>query len=435
MIVRGWRRTWVRWVAIIGAILIAGWAFLRSMTLFLLMIQLIGMMPHSEPSGVNILVVGIDNVEGTHRSDTMAVLHLNQHQSTVRALSIPRDTRVTIPGVGVSKMNHAYAHGGIDLLKTTVSEFLSIPIHSYLTVNSQGLIRMIDAIGGIQVTIPNDMKYNDYAGNLHINFSKGRNQLTGDELLKYLRFRNDKRGDIGRIDRQQAVVRGLLDELFNLKTLMVSPNLIRLFMGAVESDISLLNATKWMKFFMDDDREVEFQFYVIPGSVRIIDGISYWRPNILYMDNLITKTFVDYAVMPESESSNGMTRIADHRIKRVTQQMTLDNTQDIHSFPQISIEILNGNGQPGLATKTAKAIQGDAMTVTRVGNSESFGYRDTIIVDWKGNIERSMMVASMLSIDPSNIVVYDREDKPLDITIVLGENWSPQRIKDIKNDK
>ena len=186
---------------------------------------------------------------------------------------------------------------------------------------------------------------------------------------------------------------------------------------------------------MDDDREVEFQFYVIPGSVRIIDGISYWRPNILYMDNLITKTFVDYAVMPESESSNGMTRIADHRIKRVTQQMTLDNTQDIHSFPQISIEILNGNGQPGLATKTAKAIQGDAMTVTRVGNSESFGYRDTIIVDWKGNIERSMMVASMLSIDPSNIVVYDREDKPLDITIVLGENWSPQRIKDIKNDK
>ena len=53
-----------------------------------------------------------------------------------------------LDGIGISKINHAYAYGGINLLKNTVSEFLSIPIHNYIIINTDGLKQIIDAVGG-----------------------------------------------------------------------------------------------------------------------------------------------------------------------------------------------------------------------------------------------------------------------------------------------
>ena len=60
------------------------------------------------------------------RSDTIMVIHLDDARDRIGVLSIPRDTRVNIPGVGTTKINHAYAHGGVNLLKETVSSFLNI---------------------------------------------------------------------------------------------------------------------------------------------------------------------------------------------------------------------------------------------------------------------------------------------------------------------
>ena len=77
------------------------------------------MLPIKHNVGVNILLVGTDHVEGTRRSDAISVIHINNDQTKIRALSIPRDTRVNIENIGVSKINHAYAYGGIKLLKKT----------------------------------------------------------------------------------------------------------------------------------------------------------------------------------------------------------------------------------------------------------------------------------------------------------------------------
>ena len=130
---------------------------------------------------------------------------------SIRALSIPRDTRVSIENVGVSKVNHAYAYGGIKLLRKTVSDFLSIPIHNHIIINSNGIKKLIDEVGGVNVFIENEMKYDDFAGDLHINFKSGDNHLDGENLLKYVRFRNNSKGDIGRIERQQQVTKLLFE--------------------------------------------------------------------------------------------------------------------------------------------------------------------------------------------------------------------------------
>ena len=389
-----------------------------------------GMLPDKIDTGRNILIIGTDSVKGSKRSDVISVIHFNQDLTKVRALAIPRDTRVNVRGFGISKINHAYAYGGINLLKNTVSEFLSIPIHNHIIINTDGLKQIIDQLGGVSVTIDKPMIYDDFAGNLHINFQPGVNHLSGDELLKYIRFRNDSNGDIGRIQRQQEVIAQLFDKIFNLKTLIISPKLIKGLMSSVKSDIAFQTATKWLNYFMSSKDELSFKFYTVPGSVRIIDGVSYWRPNIVYLDNLITKTFVDHTGETPNISKTKKSKkyVTKNQIKRVNHQIILDKKQSINVEDPILIEVLNGNGIKGLAAKTARFLKSRQLVVAKVNNSESFDYKTTVIVDWKGNLEKSLKLAKLLNIDPANIVVYDRQDKPLDITLVLGKNWSENYV-------
>ena len=97
--------------------------------------------------GITVLVFGTDDTKTSQRADAIMVVHIDNDRTGV--ISIPRDTRVHIDGVGVSKINHAYAYGGTDLLKKTVSEFLHIPIHHHIQVNTGQLAEAINYIGGI----------------------------------------------------------------------------------------------------------------------------------------------------------------------------------------------------------------------------------------------------------------------------------------------
>ena len=93
------------------------------------------------------------------RSDTMIVLSLDLRGRTVSALSIPRDSRVSIPGHGVRKINDAHQIGGVDLTIDTVREFLEIPIDYYVVVRLGAVERVVDALGGLPIDVEKDMKY------------------------------------------------------------------------------------------------------------------------------------------------------------------------------------------------------------------------------------------------------------------------------------
>lgn len=420
----------------IAFVLLLTIATFKSLTMFLFFVNIVGHMPSQTSGGMNVLVVGTDDVKGSKRSDVIAVVHFNEQEKKVRLLSVPRDTRVNIPDVGISKINHAYAHGGIKLLKQTVSEFLSIPIHKYFIVKADGVEQMINTIGGVKVMIKNDMVYDDFAGNLHIDFKAGEKVLDGNDTIKYLRYRNDSKGDIGRIARQQEVMTQLFDQVFNLKTLIITPKLLSLFNRSIKTDISIGQMSKWLNHFIENSSNVDFATYTIPGTIRIIDGVSYWRPNMVYLDKLITKTFDNFVpVVDKSTPKPERKYISKQQIKRFNQQIQLDKKQLIKQKAGVKIEVLNGNGFAGVATKAAKFLNQNNLRVVRINNSESFNYESTVIVDWKGNLQKSMQLAKLLQIDESNIVVYDRKDKPLDITLVLGKDLSNDYLAGLDNEK
>ena len=192
-----------------------------------LMESILSLLPKQNLSGVNILAVGVDSTKKVKRSDTIIVIHLNKQSNRLGVLSIPRDTRTEVDGYGMTKINHAYAHGGIKLLKKTVSSFLNIPINYHVVLDINAVKDIVDHIGGVSVDVEKDLYYVDQAGDLFINLKKGKQHLDGEKTIEYLRFRHDNDGDIGRINRQQTFVTQLITSIKGQNTFFEIPLIMK----------------------------------------------------------------------------------------------------------------------------------------------------------------------------------------------------------------
>ena len=114
----------------------------------------------------NILLMGEDNVDGSRRSDTILFITVDIDDKNIRVLSLPRDTRVMIPGHGTQKLNHAFAYGGQDLMRATVTNYLGEPILYYMIVDYDSFPAFVDMLGGVEIDVPKRMRYVDRAGGL-----------------------------------------------------------------------------------------------------------------------------------------------------------------------------------------------------------------------------------------------------------------------------
>jgi LCP family protein required for cell wall assembly len=166
---------------------------------------------------INVLCFGIADYL---LADTIMLVSLDPDNLTADVISVPRDTFYHTKGRDEPYMKkiNAYYYGNNSVERTqnminTVSALLKLPIHYYVKIEFDGVIAIVDCIGGVTVDIPFDMDYDDPEANLHIHFKEGKNQLlNGQQSLEFLRFRmnNDgtrSDGDIGRIYRQQQFLK------------------------------------------------------------------------------------------------------------------------------------------------------------------------------------------------------------------------------------
>ncbi|WP_234009271.1 LCP family protein [Deinococcus sp. NW-56] len=138
----------------------------------------------------------------------LLVLTLDPVARQLTLLSVPRDTRVNLPGHGTVKINAAYAHGGARLQTEAIERFLGLPMDKYVEISLGGFRRAIDEVGGVTVNPPFAFTLDGQS------FTPGPVRLSGEQALAYARMRKqDPRGDLGRNARQQEVVRSLMAEL------------------------------------------------------------------------------------------------------------------------------------------------------------------------------------------------------------------------------
>lgn len=344
---------------------------------------------------INVLVLGLDvgdvdnpNSGAPERSDTMIVASLDPEKKQAGLLSIPRDSRVSIPGRGTDKINHAHAYGGTDLAIRTVESLLNIPIHYYVKINYEGLRNLVDALDGVHIDVKENMNYTDQAGGLYINIEPGPQVLDGAKAEQFLRYRDRATGDLGRIERQQQFIRALAEEVFSAGTLFKIPELGRIISDNVETNMTPAQIV----FYANAARSVDLSTMpveMLVGIDRYINDISYW--------------IVDEAKVGE-------------QVARVLLGI------DREANRAISLEVLNGSGSSGAAGEVARQLESMGYTIIAIGNADSFDYSiSEIIYSHNTSLEAVEAVAKSLNINRI-IMAPEQAERQADITVILGRD-------------
>ena len=224
----------------------------------------------------SVLLLGIDNGaygRGTEvgRSDTMLVVTVNEKLGKTTIVSIPRDSYTEIVGYGTNdKINHAYAFGQEKMSINSVQNMLNIPIDYYVTVDMGGLMGLVDAVGGLDITPVLTFTYEGES------FTEGVDRhVDGEAALRYARMRyDDPEGDMGRQKRQQYVIQKLLEKLLNITSVTRYEEILKTLENSVRTNFTLdkllsikNNYPKSLKNFESDK---------ISGSGTMIGGVYYF---------------------------------------------------------------------------------------------------------------------------------------------------------------
>ena len=230
----------------------------------------------TDDSSFSVLLLGIDN--GAYgrdtevgRSDTMLLVTVNPKQKKTTMISIPRDSYTEIIGYGTfDKINHAYAFGKEQFSINSVQNMLNVPIDYYVTVDMQGLMGLVDAVGGLEITPVLTFTYEEES------FTEGvTRHVDGEAALRYARMRyDDPEGDTGRQKRQQYVIQKLVEKLLSLGSVTKYEEILKTLENSVRTNFTV---EKLFQIAQTHKEALQhFESDTINGDGAMIGGIYYF---------------------------------------------------------------------------------------------------------------------------------------------------------------
>jgi len=225
----------------------------------------------------DILLLGLDSREGEpelgDRTDTILLVNIDSENNHASVLSIPRDTRVRYDGKW-RKINEVYGIDGCESSVKAVEELLSMHIERYAVVDFQGVIELVDMLGGIDVDVPVRM----YKPLENIDLQKGSGQhLNGYDALAYMRYRDERLSDMDRSERQKEVLLQLAGKLQDPSRILKLPSIVDTAMSYIQTNISpqeILALAKYSGAILDNGVENR----VLPGVNDLYLGGWYYVP-------------------------------------------------------------------------------------------------------------------------------------------------------------
>ncbi len=280
-------------------------------------------------SDMILLVMGVDANYGGDpddpfsgaRTDTMMLVRISPENHTVSAVSIPRDSKVFLGrGRQVDKINAAFAYGGADLAVRTVERTFGVPVDGFLAINNKGVRAVVDALGGVSLTVEKRMKYRDNTAKLNIDLQPGRQKLDGEAAEGYLRFRHDELGDIGRVRRQQNFINAVASELKNPLNIARIPQLVGVAQKYIQTDLGFnqLLGLAWFGKGLDMRR---VRVATVPGH-GTMQGLSYWIIHPRSTEKVLNRLLLDNQGLRLENSSE------NHAEQPLSVGLLMTNTTD-----------------------------------------------------------------------------------------------------------
>ncbi len=370
---------------------------------------------------VNILVLGLkvltSDIEGSVNknvgyevwensfkglTDTMLLVRFDPQNKKLSVLSIPRDTRTYVEGRGEVKINEANYYGGPASSAKSVSGLLGgVGIDRYVTVNIHGIKSLVDALGGITINVPKDMKYTDNSQHLYIDLKAGKQKLNGEQIVHYLLYRHDDLGDIGRVQRQQLLMRAFVEEQVNVGLLSRLPKILSVIQSHLDTNLSIEELVALAGFATQTDR-ASVQMLMVPGKFSDPKDYkaSYWLPDQSAIETLVAEHF-DYG------------------------QNTWQIENADATFLKVAVQDSTGD---------ESAVEDFVNTLTRAGYRNVQVYKAwpepldvTTIVAQDGDIKSAQAIQQSLGF--GDVLVESTGSLQSDVTVRLGQDWLSKKTQ------
>ncbi len=352
-----------------------------------------------QPAGLgrfDVVIMGADEKpDDPGRTDTIMVASIDLDHRRLSVISVPRDTMVSIPNrSGKHRINAAHAFGGPELTVRTLADFLDLPLEYYVKINFAGFTKIVDTLGGVTVDVEKPMYYEDKAQNLLIDLKAGRQTLTGEQALGYVRYRHDGLGDValvdpnrhvyeGRVDRQQKFVKAFLQQLMQAKTVTKVPALLSQMLGAVETNIPYTKLLR-LALIANDVQNGIVNTGVIPGTSELVNGASYWVANQAELDLMVERMIL--------------------------------------GKDKVTVEVLNGSGVSGAAGRVAARLREQGYAVIGVADARSYDYNNTEILARPAQRGSAEALAQVL--ETGNVTVTENlRGNNVDLTVIVGKDY------------
>lgn len=336
----------------------------------------------------------VDSLEGL--SDTMMLLRFDPQTQRTIIMGIPRDTKIDRTGHGTEKINAVDSQSGPAAAAKEVSKVLGgVAVDRYIRVNNLGVAKLVDELGGVTVTVPKDIKYQDDSQHFYVNLKAGKQHLDGMKLLGLLRYRHDANGDIGRMQRQQMVFKALLEQSLNPMTITRIPQLFSVIQRQVDTNLTVEELLALSGFSMQNGKS-KMQMLMMPGDYNGDGkhGTSYWIPNEKGIQNMMARYFDHGTISIEQ------TKVENLRV----------NIQDTSYFPDATARLvkrLNKAGYQNVRLDTNLKLKEDLTTSQFIAQ--------------KGNPEVAEGISQLLGF--GEVKVDSSGNLYSDVTIKLGRDW------------
>ncbi|MCQ9276665.1 LCP family protein [Streptococcus suis] len=257
---------------------------------------------------LTILLMGVDMDQATRggdweggRSDSMILVTVNPKTKETNMMSLTRDIMVEIAEANgessgtVEKLNHSYSYGQAPMAIATIEKMMDINIDRYIEINMDGLVELVDAVGGIEVnnTLGFPISISEHEPAYTSIVQPGKQLVNGDQALVYARMRyDDPEGDIGRQRRQREVITAIIKKLLQLDGLTQYKKILTAISNNMRTNIEISPATI-PSLLGYKDSVSKLNSYQLRGVDQMVDEIYYQLPtstHLLEMQNVLKKS-------------------------------------------------------------------------------------------------------------------------------------------------
>lgn len=361
----------------------------------------------------------------TYRTDSMILVRVDPKEKKVAMISIPRDTKVNIPGYGYQKINAAYAFGGAAGAVDAVSNLAGVKINHYAEVDFDGFRAVVDALGGIDVDVP--MEINDPEAGGHVD--AGLHTLSGEEALILARSRHTYddygSGDNMRAANQRLILSAIVKKVMS-SDIGTLTSTVSTLANYVTTDFSVASIVGLAQNLQGIDTDNSVYTASVPTTSSYEDDIWWevvdeaaWKTMMKRVDQGLSpteETVIDQVtgVVLSTAGDGGSESSSSHSSKSNSSSSSLKGVQ---------VSVKNGSGISGCASEAAAKLT-PLGAVAETGNADDYNYTTTLVIyDQSSQASTAQAIVDALGVGKAiqNDGSYSFSG---DILVVVGHDWA-----------